>query len=100
MAKGRPTKSNIRQHIIDLLFAYGKSTGYDLTKKYMAHFPKCTQRVIYYHLQKGISTGEFVIESVQKETGEFSWGTTVQKVYYVLGPNAKPNKLPQVDAAA
>ena len=49
-----------------------------------------TLRSIYYHLKKGVALGEFRIESVQKEKGDYSWGAEVEKIYYALGENAKP----------
>jgi hypothetical protein len=101
MPRGRPTASAIRQNIVNVLAVLKRATGYDVTKKYWSVYPKCTQRVIYYHLQKGIDTGEFAIDAVSNETGEYSWGTTVQKVYYVLGPKAKPEAIvPQVVPSA
>lgn len=47
-------------------------------------------RVIYYHLKKGVDVGEFEINQVIKEEGDFSWGSTVEKIYYQLGEKAKP----------
>ncbi|MBN2422635.1 hypothetical protein JXB41_05380 [Candidatus Woesearchaeota archaeon] len=88
--RGRPTYSVIRQNIIEILYYLGKGYGYDIYKIYRAVFPKITLRSIYYHLNKGITLGEFKIEKIEKEKGDYSWGETAEKVYYVLGKNAKP----------
>ncbi|MBT4824742.1 hypothetical protein HN695_04265 [Candidatus Woesearchaeota archaeon] len=91
MAKrGRPTKSPIRQNIVELLFVKGKAFGYELAKEYNQIFPKCTARVIYYHLKKGATLGEFKIHKIIKEEGNFSWGSTVERIYYELGDKAAP----------
>jgi hypothetical protein len=47
-------------------------------------------RNIYYHLKKGLALNEFVVEKIQSEKGSYSWGPTAEKIYYKLGPNAKP----------
>jgi len=90
MRRGRPTKSNIRQNIIEILFFIGKAYGYLIHKIYKQIFPGCTREVIYYHLKKGIKLGEFEIEEIKQEKGDYSWGVIVEKKYYKLGPNAKP----------
>jgi len=90
MGKGRPTKSEIRQNMVELLNVIGEAYGYSLYKSYMRVFPKVTMRSIYYHLKKGLELGEFKISKIQKEQGQFSWGGEVQKTYYALGENAKP----------
>jgi len=91
MVKGRPVFSDVRQNIIDILYFMKKGYGYDIYKHYIKLFPKCTQRLIYYHLKKGISTGEIEIEEIKQEEGNYSWGKTVEKTYYKLGKNANPN---------
>ncbi len=90
MPRGRPIKSEIRQNMIEILFFMKKATGYDIYKVYKQIFPKVTLRSIYYHLKKGKELNEFNIEQVKEEKGEYSWGNTVEKIYYSLGPNAKP----------
>ena len=47
-------------------------------------------RSIYYHLRKGLATGEIKIHKVIKEKGEYSWGPEAEKTFYSLGPKAKP----------
>ena len=96
MPRGRPIKSEIRQNIVEILHFLGKGYGYDIYKIYIEIFPKITMRSIYYHLRKGIDTGEFKIEKVEKVKGEYSWGTEAEKTYYALGPNAKPKIEPRV----
>jgi len=76
--------------MIEILFFMKKATGYDIFKVYREIFPKPTLRSIYYHLKKGVTLGEFKVEEVKQEKGEFSWGGVVQKIYYSLGPNANP----------
>lgn len=90
MRRGRPVKSAIRQNIVEILNYLGEGYGYDIYKIYREIYPKCTQKSIYYHLKKGVSTGEFVVKKIQKEKGDFSWGGEVEKIYYGLGPSAKP----------
>jgi len=90
MARGRPIKSQIRQNIVEILHHKGKGYGYDIFKTYKSIFPAVTMRVIYYHLKKGTELGEFKVHEVKKEEGDYSWGASVEKIYYALGENAKP----------
>ncbi len=90
MPRGRPTSSVIRQNIIEILFHLGKGYGYQISKIYNETFPTVTQRVIYYHLRKGLQTKEISQHSVQRERGDFSWGQEVEKKIYTLGEAAKP----------
>ncbi|MBD3164349.1 hypothetical protein GF323_04050 [Candidatus Woesearchaeota archaeon] len=96
MPRGRPVKSQIRQNIVEILYFLHKGYGYDIYKAYRDIFPAVTMRSIYYHLNKGIETDEFKIAEVKKEEGDYSWGNTVTKTYYSLGPKAKPAMLKQV----
>ena len=91
MTRGRPTKSEIRQNIVDILFFMKKGYGYDIYKAYTEIFPKPTLRVIYYHLKKGLELEEFKIAEIKQEKGEYSWGANAEKIYYKLGPNAAPS---------
>ena len=50
-------------------------------------------RSIYYHLKKGMQTGEIQIEKVKIEKGEYSWGNEAEKVYYEIGKKAEPKML-------
>ena len=90
MPRGRPVKSQIRQNIIEILNFLGSSSGYDLYKVYVAIFPKVTMRSIYYHLKKGVDLGEFKVDKIEKVKGDYSWGPEAEKIFYSLGPNAKP----------
>ncbi len=90
MPRGRPVQSAIRQNIVEILAVIEKGYGYGICKTYLSIFPAVTMRSIYYHLAKGVETEEFKIAEVKKEEGEFSWGNTVTKIYYALGPRAKP----------
>ena len=89
MSRGRPTKSQIRQNIIEILSYLKKGYGYSVARIYNEVFPTVHMRSIYYHLRKGVSTGEIHLDEIKEEKGDFSWGTKVEKVYYTLGPEAK-----------
>ena len=89
--RGRPVFSQIRQNIIEIIFFIKKGYGYELHKIYNSIFPKCTNRVVYYHLRKGVELEELVLEKIRVESGNYSWGSTAEKNYYTLGKNAKPN---------
>jgi len=89
-SRGRPVKSQIRQNIVDILNFLGEGYGYDIYKVYKEIFSKCAQKSIYYHLKKGVETGEFIVKKIEKEKGNFSWGSEVEKKYYALGPKASP----------
>ena len=97
MKRGRPTRSKIRQNIVEILYFMKKGYGYEIYKAYKNIFPKATMRVIYYHLKKGVETGEFKVEEVKQEKGDYSWGGQAEKVYYALGKNAKPMVDKKVD---
>lgn len=94
--RGRPVASNIRQNIVEILYVMGEGYGYDIYKAYSVLFPKATMRSVYYNLKKGIALEEFKISQVKVEKGDYSWGKTVEKIYYALGPNAKPLMNPEV----
>ncbi|MBW2965401.1 hypothetical protein KY363_08140 [Candidatus Woesearchaeota archaeon] len=96
MKRGRPTKSVIRQNIVELLYFLGDGYAYDIYKHYVELFPQVTMRSVYYHLKKGVATNEFVVKDVKKEKGEYSWGGEAEKIYYGLGPSAAPQMLPTV----
>ena len=87
--RGRPVKSQIRQNIIEILFYMKKAYGYQIAKVYNEIFPEVSQRSIYYHLKKGLTTEEIVAEEIKEEKGNFSWGTKVEKIYYTLGKHAE-----------
>jgi hypothetical protein len=89
-ARGRPVYSAIRQNIVELLFFMEKGYGYDIYRAYRELFPKVTLRSIYYHLKKGIELGEFEVERIEKEKGDYSWGEMAEKIYYKLGSKAAP----------
>jgi hypothetical protein len=99
MPRGRPVKSEIRQNLVDILHHKKKGYGYELYRAYVKVFPRCTLEVIYYHLKKGVTLGEFAVERVQQEKGDFSWGPVVEKTYYILGQNAKPRINPKIREA-
>ncbi len=90
MSRGRPVGSQIRSNLIELLYFLGEGYGYELHKHYNKIFPQCTMRSIHFQLKKGVLTREFKVKKIKKEQGEYSWGQTVEKVYYELGPMAMP----------
>ena len=98
MPRGRPVKSQIRQNIVEIIYFMKEGYGYEIYKAYRDIFPSVTMRSIYYHLNKGVETEEFKIAGVKKEQGEYSWGNTVTKTYYALGPKAKPSMKEEVKA--
>src|SRR3989344_2479087 len=85
MTRGRPTRSSIRQNIVEILHHLGKGYGYQICKIYNEVFPTVTQRSIYYHLKKGVFTKEVAVQKIEQEKGNFSWGNMVEKTYYTLG---------------
>ncbi len=90
MPRGRPIKSIVRENLIELLYFLKEAYGYDIYKTYIEIFPRTTMRNIYYHLKKGLELKEFEIGRIEKEQGEYSWGTMAEKTYYKLGSNASP----------
>lgn len=90
MGRGRPIGSPIRQNMIEILHFLGDASGYDVFKIYREVYPKITLRSIYYHLKKGLILQEFEVKNIKKVSGNFSWGGEAEKIYYTLGPNAKP----------
>ena len=88
MPRGRPIGSIVRQNIVEMLAVMQKGYGYDIARTYNKIFQKVTMRLVYYHLRKGIQTGEIKLDSVEKEKGDYSWGEDVEKKYYSLGEQA------------
>ncbi|MBS3110379.1 hypothetical protein J4227_07665 [Candidatus Woesearchaeota archaeon] len=96
MPRGRPIKSAIRQALVEILFVMKKAYGYELYKVYDAVYPKATLRAVYYNLRKGVELGEFKINVIKSEKGEYSWGTEAEKTYYELGDAARAAGDPRV----
>lgn len=94
--RGRPTYSKVRQNIVEILYFMETGYGYEIYKVYKDLFPAVTLRVIYYHLKKGTELGEFEVAEVKKTKGDYSWGGEAEKIYYKLGPKAKPSMDPSV----
>jgi hypothetical protein len=91
MQRGRPVGSDIRQNIVEILYFLKKGYGYELHKIYKEIIAPCTREVIYYHLRQGTKLHEFEVIEIKKEAGNFSWGPSAEKIFYRLGPNAKPS---------
>ena len=96
MVRGRPVRSVIRQNIIEILHYLGEGYGYQISKIYNEIFAPVTQRSIYYHLHKGVKTNELEVHNIRVEKGEYSWGESVEKIYYSLGRGAEPRGLKKV----
>ncbi len=79
--------TKIRKRIATLLYHLGPMYGYQLYKNYIKVFGKILMRTFYYNLNKGVSTGEFVVVDIKEEQGAFTWGSKVERVYYDIGPN-------------
>ena len=87
---GRPIGSKVRQNLIEILYFYNRLHGYEIFKIYIELYPPVTMLLIYYHLRKGLSTGEFKISGIDKKTGKYSWGSTSENIMYELGEKANP----------
>lgn len=96
MPRGRPCRSEIRQNIINLLQYMESGYGYEIHKLYIQHFHPCTRESVYYHLKKGQALGEIEVKDIVSEKGDYSWGPTVEKTYYMLGPKANPREDPDL----
>lgn len=94
--RGRPTFSVIRQNMVEILHVIGEAYGYQIYKAYKDLFDPITLRVIYYHLKKGKALGEFEVAGIKKTQGSYSWGLEAERIFYKLGPNAKPKLDPNV----
>ncbi len=88
--RGRPLGSQVRQNIIEILYFLKSAHGYKIYEIYKNIFPSVSIRNIYYHLNKGEEIGEFEVEKIKKEKGDYSWGSDAEKIYYKLGPKASP----------
>lgn len=96
MTAGRPVKSRIRENIIEILYHLGEGYAYGIYKTYLSIFPAVSRASIYYHLNKGVDLKEFLVKSVRREKGNYSWGSEAEKVYYSLGTAAHPRMNPAV----
>ncbi len=94
--QGRPLGSKVRQNIIEILYFYKQLHGYELYKIYTDLYPPVTMRLIYYHLKKGLSLGEFKIARVDKKVGNYSWGGVSENILYTLDSAASPIIEPHV----
>lgn len=90
MKRGRPTKSIVRNRLVEMLYVLGRETAYNLHKFYLDIFGKISQRNVYYQLQKGVDLDLFQVEEKLDEKGNFSWGEVARKTYYKLGKAASP----------
>lgn len=89
MKRGRPVGSQIRIRMMTILHYLGEGYGYQIHKLYRMIYGECTREVVYYNLRKGVSVQEFVEVEVKREKGNYSWGDSVEKIYYALGPDAR-----------
>ncbi|MFQ5474509.1 MAG: hypothetical protein ACE5DM_01605 [Candidatus Nanoarchaeia archaeon] len=96
MGRGRPAQSQVRQNIVEILHFMGEGYAYNIYKIYRNIFTPVTMRSIYYHMKKGLGTGEFKLKEIKREEGDYTWGSYAEKVYYELGKNAKATIDPRV----
>jgi hypothetical protein len=90
MPRGRPTKSIVRERLIEILQVCKRAYGYQLFKYYLDLYPAVTMRNVYYHLRKGVALGELQVERIEQSKGDFSWGPDTERTYYKLGDLARP----------
>lgn len=88
MKRGRPIRSDVRNGIEGIIDAMGAGYGYEIYKVYKGAFEPTSLRNIYYHLGKGIDEGVFVSVGSHAAEGEYTWGPSVERKFYVLGHNA------------
>jgi hypothetical protein len=88
--RGRAVGSAIRDNLVELLFHIKQAHAYELYQKYKKAFGPVNIRSVYYNLTKGKELGVFAIKEVQKVEGDFSWGTSAERIIYGLGDKAKP----------
>lgn len=81
---GRPLGSMTRDRVVAIVSELGKAYGYQIAQVYLDRFPATTKRNIYYHLKKAVALGELKITEIKQEKGEYSWGTSAEKVFYEL----------------
>ncbi len=87
---GRPSGSQIRQNVIDILQVIKTGYGYQIFKIHRELKPNATMRAVYYQLKKGVETGELKVDRIEKASGDYSWGSEAEKIIYRLGDQAKP----------
>lgn len=95
-SRGRPTKSVIRERILQLLKMKPESYGYEIYKNYVGIFGAVHMRSIYYHLKKGVALGEIELTEIKDEKGDYSWGDKAERIYYCLGPQGRASISPEV----
>lgn len=86
--RGRKPGSKVRQNLGALLSTKKEAYAYELVHEYMQRFPKVSQRLIYYHLKKGVALGEFAVSRITEEEGNYSWGKKVERIYYRVNPSS------------
>jgi len=96
MKRGRPVGSNVRQNIIEILHFLGSAHGYHIYKVYKQSLPEITRRGVYYHRKKGTNLRELEVDEIKRTSGDYSWGSEAEKIYYKLGKNAKAKGNPRV----
>ena len=89
--KGRPPSSEVRKNLIDLLYISGPLHCYEIAKHYNKIFSKVTQRLIYYHLKKGVEYEIIKIKGVEKVDSGYSWGPQAERILYELTSKANPS---------
>ncbi|MCX6775017.1 MAG: hypothetical protein NTY99_02920 [DPANN group archaeon] len=88
--RGRAVGSVIRDNLVELLFHLKQAHAYALYQKYKKAYGPVNIRSVYYNLTKGKELGVFEIKQIQKVEGDFSWGTSAERILYGLTDKAKP----------
>jgi DNA-binding PadR family transcriptional regulator len=88
--RGRVVGSLIRDNVVELLYFMEKSHAYEIAKTYKKVFGPISIRSVYYNLKKGQELGIFEVKEIQKVEGNFSWGSTAQRICYGLTDKAEP----------
>src|SRR3989337_4460353 len=97
--RGRAVGSVIRDNVVELLFHVKAAHAYELYQKYKKVFGPVNIRSVYYNLTKGKELGVFEIKEVQKVVGDFSWGSSAERIVYGLSEKANPKGDAKVKAA-
>lgn len=88
--RGRTAGSVIRDNLIEILYYLKEGYAYELYRAYKKVFGPVNIRSVYYNLSKGKDLGVFEIKEIKKVEGDFSWGSTAERIIYKLSSSANP----------
>ena len=97
--RGRAVGSAIRDNLIEILFHVRQAHAYALYQKYKKAFGPVNIRSVYYNLTKGKELGLFEVKEVQRVEGDFSWGSSAERIVYGLTDKAQPKGDPKIKEA-